>query len=107
MSAITLDSLSAGCPVVTVSGTSMATLVGRFDAGAVVEDAAPDALWKACRTVMAEYPRYRENARRGGQQIHLENSWAPLIAALRGDQGRNDPNQSEAAAAGAACRFKR
>ena len=36
MSAITLDSLSAGCPVVTVAGTSMAAFVGRFDAGMVV-----------------------------------------------------------------------
>jgi glycosyltransferase involved in cell wall biosynthesis len=85
MSAITLDSFGAGCPVVTVAGTSMAALVGRFDAGAVVDDPNPDALWNACRTLLADYPRYRDHARRGGEQIRRENSWAPLISALRGE----------------------
>ena len=84
MSAITLDSLSAGCPVVTVAGTSMAALVARFDAGAVVDDPNPSALWNACRALLADYPRYRDSARRGGEQIRRENSWAPLISALRG-----------------------
>jgi glycosyltransferase involved in cell wall biosynthesis len=85
MSAITLDSLSAGCPVVTVSGTSMAGLVARFDAGVIVEDPRPEALWEACRILIADYPRYRENALRGGERIRRENSWAPLISALQGD----------------------
>jgi glycosyltransferase involved in cell wall biosynthesis len=85
MSAITLDSFSAGCPVVTVTGTSMAALVRRFDAGAVVDDPNPAALWQACRALLADYPRYRDHARRGGEQIRRENSWAPLISALRGE----------------------
>lgn len=85
MSAIILDSFSAGCPVVTLAGTSMATLVGRFDAGAVVDDPGPVALWNACRALIADYPRYRDNARRGGEQLRRENSWAPLISALRGE----------------------
>lgn len=85
MSAIALDSLSAGCPVVTVAGTSMAALVARFDAGAVVDEPTPEALWNACQSVIAEYPRYQENARRGGAQIRRENSWAPLVSVLRGD----------------------
>jgi glycosyltransferase involved in cell wall biosynthesis len=85
MSAITLDSLSAGCPVVTVAGTSMAGLVERFQAGAVVDEPSPEALWKACRTLIADYPRYRENARAGGEQMRRENSWAPLVSMLRGD----------------------
>lgn len=84
MSAITLDSLSAGCPVVTVAGTSMAALVGRFGAGAVVADTHPDVLWAACETLLADYPDYQEHARRAGEQIRRENSWAPLLCALRG-----------------------
>lgn len=83
MSAITLDSLSAGCPVVTVAGTSMAELVGRFDAGMVVEEPKPEALWRACEALMADYPRFQDNARRAGERIRQENSWAPLISALR------------------------
>jgi glycosyltransferase involved in cell wall biosynthesis len=84
MSAITLDSFSAGCPVVTVAGTSMAALVGRFGAGVVVDDPNPDALWNACRALLADYARYRDHARWGGEQMRRENSWAPLISALRG-----------------------
>lgn len=83
MSAITLDSLSAGCPVVTVDGTSMAALVARFDAGAIVDDPTPAALWRACQGLLADYPRYQDHARRGGEQMRRENSWAPLISALR------------------------
>jgi glycosyltransferase involved in cell wall biosynthesis len=83
MSAITLDSLSAGCPVVTVAGTSMAQIVERFDAGAVVGEAQPEALHGACEALIADYARYRENARRGGETIREENSWAPLVRALR------------------------
>lgn len=83
-SAITLDALSAGCPVVTVAGTSMAALVGRFDAGAIVDDLTPSTLWKACQGLLADYPRYRDHARRGGEQLRRENSWAPLVSALRG-----------------------
>jgi glycosyltransferase involved in cell wall biosynthesis len=85
MSAITLDSLSAGCPVVTVAGTSMAGLIERFDAGAVVDEPRPDTLWQACQRLLADYPRFQEQARRGGEQIRRENSWAPLISALRGE----------------------
>jgi hypothetical protein len=61
----------------------MAALVERFDAGVIVEDPRPEALWEACRVLIADYPRYRENARRGGERIRRENSWAPLIAALQ------------------------
>ena len=85
MSAITLDSLSAGCPVVTVAGTSMAGLVERFQAGAVVDEPSPEALWNACQPLIADYPRYQENARLGGEQMRRENSWAPLVSVLRGD----------------------
>ncbi len=83
MSAITLDSLSSGCPVVTVAGTSMAGLVQRFDAGAVVDEADPERLWQACQQLLADYPEYRDRARSAGEQLRRENSWAPLVSALR------------------------
>jgi glycosyltransferase involved in cell wall biosynthesis len=83
MSAITLDSLSAGCPVVTVAGTSMAELVRRFDAGAVVDGVDPARLWQACQVLMADYAAYRDRARHAGEAIRQENSWSPLVSALR------------------------
>jgi len=85
MSAITLDSLSAGCPVVTIAGTSMANLVARFDAGAVVGEADPAGLWQASQRLLADYAGYCERARSAGEQVRRENSWAPLVSALRRD----------------------
>lgn len=86
MSGITLDSLSAGCPVVTISGTSMADIVARFDAGVVVEEPAPEALWRASEKIIQEYGGYRDRARAAGERIRHENSWAPLVEALKADQ---------------------
>lgn len=83
MSAITLDSLSAGCPVVTVAGTSMAGLIARFDAGAVIDRIDADRLWQACQRLLADYPEYCERARCAGEQLRRENSWAPLVSLLR------------------------
>ena len=83
MSAVILDALSAGCPVVTISGTSMGEIVRRFDAGAVVDDARVESLWEACRTIIADYARYQERARHAGAILRDENSWAPLIERLR------------------------
>jgi len=83
MSAVVLDALSAGCPVVTTSGTWMAEVVKRFDAGVAVDDTTPDSLWEACRTIMAEYARYQGKARHAGVVLRQENSWAPLVERLR------------------------
>ncbi len=83
-SAITLDSLIAGCPVVTVAGTWMAEIVERFGAGVVIAEPTQAALWQACSKVIADYPRYRDNALRAGAQMRRENSWGPLIDALSG-----------------------
>jgi glycosyltransferase involved in cell wall biosynthesis len=88
MSAVILDALSAGCPVVTISGTPMAEIVRRFDAGVVVDDTRPESLWEACRNIIAAYAGYRERARHGGAILRDENSWAPLIERLRARTSR-------------------
>ena len=83
MSAVILDALSAGCPVVTISGTSMAEIVTRFDAGVIVDESKPESLWEACRAIIADYARYQERARHAGAILRDENSWAPLVERLR------------------------
>jgi glycosyltransferase involved in cell wall biosynthesis len=88
MSGVILDALSAGCPVVTISGTSMAEIVKRFDAGVVVDSSGPEALLDACRTIIADYARYHERARCAGAVLREENSWAPLVERLRVGEAR-------------------
>lgn len=81
-SGVTLDALVAGCPVVTVSGTWMAHLVNRFDAGIVVEEPTPSALREAIRRIIAAYPHYQRNARIGGETLRQELSATALIDLL-------------------------
>jgi glycosyltransferase involved in cell wall biosynthesis len=81
-SGVTLDALVAGCPVVTVSGTWMARLVNRFDAGIAVEEPTPSALREAIRRIIAEYPHYQRNARIGGETLRQEVSATALIDLL-------------------------
>jgi len=81
-SGVTLDAMEAGCPVITVSGTWMARLVERFDAGIAVDQPTPCALRKAIRSILAEYSRYQRNARAGGRVVREEMSGASLIELL-------------------------
>lgn len=82
-SGVTLDALAAGCPVVTPSRTWMARLVERFDAGVVLEDRTPEAMYDAIRRIVDDYARYQRNARAGGERLRAENDCAPLVELLR------------------------
>ena len=85
VSGVTMDALSAGCPVVTTSGTWMARIVDRFGAGLVVDDPSARSLLEAADAIRADYGRYRDNALRAGRALQEENSARRLLAALAGD----------------------
>jgi hypothetical protein len=82
ISGVTLDALSAGCPVITLSGTWMARVVERFDAGLVIGDPSPPTLFEAVRNIIANYERFHENASHGGNTLQKENNAAHLIRTL-------------------------
>ena len=82
ISGVTLDALSAGCPIITLSGTWMARVVERFDAGLVIEDPSPPSLYEAVRNIIANYERFQENALCGGNTLQKENNAAHLIRIL-------------------------
>lgn len=84
VSGVTLDALSAGCPVVAVRGTWTARVVERFGAGVLVDDTSPETLHVAVRTVFERYPEYQERARRGGARLQEENSSRRLFEVLTG-----------------------
>ena len=74
ISGVTLDALSAGSPIVTTEGTWIARMVQRFDAGKVVENTHPENTLAAIREIIADFPRYSENAYNGGVALKQENS---------------------------------
>lgn len=85
VSGVTLDALSAGCPVVATSGTWMARVVERFEAGRAVDDPSATALLAAADDIRADYGRYRDNAFRAGRTLQEENSARRLLSILAGE----------------------
>jgi glycosyltransferase involved in cell wall biosynthesis len=82
VSGVTLDALSAGCPVVTVRGTWMARVVENSAAGVVIDEVRPEALLAAVETVISDYPRYGRNAYEAGKVLQAENSADHLFRVL-------------------------
>ena len=82
ISGVTLDALSAGCPVVTLTKTWMGRLVQRFDAGRVIENADPEQMMSAVQTIIDDYSRYQQNAYDAGKVLQMENSADHLLMVL-------------------------
>ena len=82
VSGVTLDALTAGCPVVVVNGTWSARMVDRFGAGLVVPDTRPETLLAAVRAIEAGYAAYAAAASRGGRALLEENDARRLYAAI-------------------------
>lgn len=82
VSGVTLDALSAGCPVVALRGTWSARAVERFGAGAVVDDVSAETLHGAARRVIDGYAAFRAGARRGGAVLQEENDGRRLYEAV-------------------------
>lgn len=82
VSGITLDAFSAGCPVISTSGTWIARMVERFDAGMVTDDMSPEAVLKSVEIIISNYSRYNANANMAGKVLQRENSAVSLYKAL-------------------------
>lgn len=82
ISGVTLDAFSAGCPVVSTAGSWIARMVSRFDAGQVVDAAAPQQVFEAVRRQIAEYDYYQGQARAAGDTLQRENSAETLYRLL-------------------------
>ena len=85
ISGVTLDALSAGCPVAATSGTWMARVAERFGAGRALDDPSAPSLLAAVDGIRADYGRYRENAFRAGWTLQEENSARRLLSILAGE----------------------
>jgi hypothetical protein len=83
MSAVTFDALRNGAPIVTVAGTTMATIVKGGDAGIVVDQPNPQALLQASSAIVRQYPQYCERARHAGEQHSAASAWKPMVEQLQ------------------------
>jgi hypothetical protein len=79
ISGITLDALTHGSPVVTRTGTWMGSVVERFDAGKVVDEATPKRLLAAAEEILRDYGQYRGNALLAGAALQEELSAGRLF----------------------------
>lgn len=82
VSGITLDAFSGGCPVLTTSGTWIARMVERFEAGMVMDIATPESVLKSVESIILDYARYNANANTAGQTLQQENSASTLYKVL-------------------------
>jgi glycosyltransferase involved in cell wall biosynthesis len=82
VSGVTLDAFSGGCPVISTSGTWIARMVERFDAGLVVDSMLSQAILNAASTIISNYKRYNENAVNAGQILQQENNASALFEVL-------------------------
>ncbi len=60
-SAVSLDAICAGAPIITGAGTWIADTVEQFNAGIIVNDYKPDTLISAMQTIIDNYAQYQQN----------------------------------------------
>ncbi|HZE91526.1 MAG TPA: hypothetical protein VE029_07445 [Rhizobacter sp.] len=82
VSGVTLDALSAGSPIVTLSGTWIARVVAEFDAGVVVDSPDPQTVMAAVTCIQERYAVFCDNAARAGAALQQRNSAGHLFSEL-------------------------
>jgi hypothetical protein len=82
VSGVTLDALSAGCPVVVTANTWLGRVVMKHNAGVVTTDLSPLGLKKAVDEVLRDYAGYAQRAAKAGQLLSHEHSAAEMMAAI-------------------------
>ena len=82
ISGVTLDALSAGCPVISTSGTWIARMVERFEAGLIVADVTPENVLRAVTQIINNYTQVNEHAIKAGLVLQDENSANALYKVL-------------------------
>lgn len=82
VSGVTLDALSAGCPVVVTANTWLGRVVMAHNAGVVTNDLSPLGLRTAVDEVLHDYAGYSQRAAKAGQLLCHEHSAAEMMAAI-------------------------
>ena len=82
VSGVTLDALVAGCPIVALSGSWIARMVKKYNAGIIVETPDPVIVNSAVEKIVTDYMSYQGNAAKGGRILAKENNASHLLNIL-------------------------
>lgn len=82
VSGVTLDALSAGCPVVVTANTWLGRIVRKHNAGVVTNDLSPGGLKRAVDEVLLDYAGYSLRAAKAGQLLCQEHSAAEMMTVI-------------------------
>lgn len=82
ISGITLDGFSGGSPVISTTGTWIARMVKRFDAGLIADNVSPQEIFNIASKIISNYAYYNANAINAGKHLQQENSASALYKVL-------------------------
>jgi glycosyltransferase involved in cell wall biosynthesis len=82
VSAVTVDALACGAPILTTSGTWMGRTVTRFEAGLALDSLDTASIHTAVKRLIADYDRFSAGARRAAPVVHAEHSARHLLDAV-------------------------
>ena len=82
ISGVTLDALSFGCPIIATSGTWIAGIVTKYNAGIVLDVSSPDHILIALRKIIKDYEKYQQNAFKAGRDLQIKHHPQILVNRL-------------------------
>lgn len=82
VSGVTLDALSAGCPVVVTANTWLGRVVMTHNAGVATDDLSPKGLRAAVDEILDNYADYARRATKAGQLLRQEHSAAKMMSVI-------------------------
>lgn len=82
VSGVTLDALSAGCPVVVTANTWLARTIARYQAGVATSDLSPAGLQVAIEEILSDYEGYARRAANAGRELHSQHSARVMMEAI-------------------------
>lgn len=82
VSGVTLDALSAGCPVIVTANTWLARTISQYQAGVATSDLSPAGLRLAIEQVLADYGGYAQRAVKAGSELHSQYSASAMMDAI-------------------------
>ncbi len=91
ISGVTLDALSAGCPVVASANTWLSKIVLRYQAGVATSDLSAPGLRAAVETILSDYDGYSRRAFEAGVALREQHSADKLVRLILGPA--RPPNQ--------------
>jgi glycosyltransferase involved in cell wall biosynthesis len=86
VSAVTVEALASGAPIIATAGTWMGDAVQATGAGVAVDDVSAEALREAAHRVIDDYEGYSANARKAAALMQEEHSGAHLLRAVLEDE---------------------